>query len=263
MMTAPSSEALLAVWERSHGAHPIARALALLDAAWPEVGADNWARAPIGQRDGCLLGLHESLFGAELSTTTRCPRCAERLESTFMTDDVRVRAPAAPIAPAATAAPRRLREQGYDVDYRLPTSEDLLAVAAAGIDTEAASRALLRRCVLGARELGGADTDGARRDGRSIDPIALPAPIVARLGEQMTHDDPEAEIRLAFSCPACGNAWRVAFDIVGYLLGELEDWAHRVLVDVHMLAGAYGWSEGQILALSPARRQLYVDMVRA
>jgi hypothetical protein len=50
---------------------------------------------------------------------------------------------------------------------------------------------------------------------------------------------------------------------VSYLWSELEEWAHRVLVDIHTLAGAYGWSERQILALSPVRRQLYVDMVRA
>jgi hypothetical protein len=258
-MMAPSSEVLLAVWERSHGAHPIARALALLDAAWPEVGPARWARAPIGQRDGCLLGLQEVLFGPELSTTTRCPRCGERLESTFTTGEVGAKAAVAPVAPEA---PRRLCEMDYVVDYRLPTSEDLLEIAAARSDTEAASRELLRRCVLGVRA-GAVTHDGGRADGEgTIDPLALPAPIMARLGEQMSHDDPGAEVRLALSCPACGEAWRVAFDIVGYLLGELDDWAHRVLVDVHTLAGAYGWGEGQILALSPARRQLYVDMVR-
>jgi len=65
------------------------------------------------------------------------------------------------------------------------------------------------------------------------------------------------------TCPACGHAFRVSFDIVSYFWSEVEDWAHRVLVDIHTLAAAYGWSERQILALSPMRRQLYVDMVRA
>jgi hypothetical protein len=247
-MTALSSEALLALWESNHHVHPIERALALLDAAWPEVGAGHWARAPIGQRDCSLLGLQEALFGADLATTTRCPRCRERLESTFTTGDVRVRTPAAPVA----SPPRRLQEQDYEIDYRLPTSADLLEIVASGIDTEAATRELLRRCVLNARQAQ-----------EQIDPSTLPLPILARLGEQMTREDPEAEIRLRLTCPSCGHAWRASFDIASYLWSELEEWAHRMLVDIHLLAGAYGWSERQILALSPVRRRLYVDMVRA
>jgi hypothetical protein len=247
-MTAPSSHALLAAWERSHHRHPIERALVVLDAAWPEAGAGAWARASVGQRDSGLLGLHEALFGAELVTTTRCPQCAERLETTFLTGDVRVRAPAAPVAPP----PRQLHEQDYALDYRLPTSEDLLEIVAGGLETAAAARDLLRRCVVRARH---AD--------RPIDPVALPPPILAQLGDQMTHEDPEAEICLRLTCPSCGHAWRAGFDIVSYFSSELDAWAHQILGDIHTLAGAYGWSEGQILALAPARRHRYVDMVRA
>lgn len=247
-MTAPSSQALLAVWESHHRAHPIERALALLDAAWPELGAGSWLGAPIGQRDCGLLGLHERLFGSELATTAGCPQCAERLESTFRTTDVRSRAPAALVAPSM----HRLREQDYEVDYRLPTSADLLDIACDELDTEAAGCELLRRCVL-----------GARHAEHAIDPTELPGPILAQLGDQMSREDPEAEICLRLTCPSCGHGWRAHFDIVSYLWSEIDAWARRVLVDIHTLAAAYGWSERQILALSPFRRQLYVDMVRA
>ncbi|HWU87111.1 MAG TPA: hypothetical protein VN253_07545 [Kofleriaceae bacterium] len=247
-MTAPSSDVLLTVWERSHHRHPIERALAVLTVAWPDVEVGDWARASIGQRDCGLLGLQESLFGPQMITTTHCPGCTARLESTFRTGDVRVRVPGAPIAPT----PQQVRVQDYEIEYRLPTSEDLLTIAASGVDTEAAARELLRRCILSARH---AD--------RPIDPVALPLPVLAQLGDQMTSLDPEAEILLRFTCPSCGHSWRVGFDIVSYFWSELEDWAHRTLADIHTLASAYGWSERQILALSPVRRQLYVDMVRA
>src|ERR1700760_3818435 len=117
-----SADVLLAVWESGHQQHPIQRALALLEAAWPEAPAGGWACAPIGQRDCSLLGLHESLFGSELATTTHCPGCAARLESTFTTGEIRVRTPGTPVAPP----PGRLDDQGYAIDYRLPTSADLL-----------------------------------------------------------------------------------------------------------------------------------------
>lgn len=247
-MTAPPADALLSIWDSHQDAHPIQRALAALAAVWPEVGVQGWAGAPVGQRDSCLLDLHDKLFGPTLATTARCPRCDERLESTFSTGDVRVRAPA---PSGADPGPYRLHENGYDVDYRLPSSADLLAVEAGGGDSETGARELLRRCVL-----------GARRDGRALAPEALPGEIVAHLDEQMTSRDPGAEIRLNLGCPTCDHRWQVTFDIVSYFCGELGDWAQRTLLEIHALASAYGWSEGQILALSPARRQLYVDMVR-
>src|SRR5215510_6769421 len=112
-MTSLSSAVLLALWESNHHMHPIGRALALLDAAWPEVGVGNWARAPVGQRDCSLLGLREALFGAELTTAIHCPVCGGRLESTSTPGDVGVRNPAAPFAP-----PRgRLEDQDYEIDY--------------------------------------------------------------------------------------------------------------------------------------------------
>lgn len=35
----------------------------------------------------------------------------------------------------------------------------------------------------------------------------------------------------------------------------------HLLYDVHLLAQAYGWSEASILAMSPKRRQTYLDWV--
>jgi hypothetical protein len=248
-VSAPPTDALLSIWDSHQDAHPIRRAVAALAAVWPDVGLQGWAGAPVGQRDGCLLDLHEKLFGPELATTARCPRCDERLESTFATADVRVRAPA---LPTAAPAPLHIRDDGYDVDYRLPNSDDLLAVdPGSGGDPQTGAGDLLRRCVL-----------AVRREGSALPLEALPGTVSARLAQQMASDDPEAEIRLNLGCPACENRWQVTFDIVSYFCGELGDWAQRTLLEIHTLAIAYGWSERQILALSPARRRLYVDMVR-
>ena len=74
-MIAASADSLLRVWEEQQRAHPVQRALHLLAAAWPEPGWDGWLHASVGERDGALLSLHESLFGSELHTTTACPGC--------------------------------------------------------------------------------------------------------------------------------------------------------------------------------------------
>ena len=46
-----------------------------------------------------------------------------------------------------------------------------------------------------------------------------------------------------------------------YLWHEVDAWALRLLRDVHRLARAYSWREADILALSPSRRQCYLDLL--
>ena len=50
------------------------------------------------------------------------------------------------------------------------------------------------------------------------------------------------------------------FDVAAFLWASVERWALLTLRDVHQLALAYGWGEGDVLALSPLRRQLYLEM---
>src|SRR3569833_1211524 len=247
-MKAPDAETLLQVWEQSASEHLIHRALALLTAAWPELALADWARAPVGTRDACLLQLQECLFGYQLQDVSSCPECGERLESAFAVGDICAEPPALPSPPAT----QHLRERAWDIEYRLPNSEDLLAIRGRGLPAEDGERALLDRCVVTAKHRG-QDTGIA----------ALPQAIVDRLNEEMERLDPHAEVRMSLSCPACHHQWSSHFDIVSHLSSEIEDWAQRLLADVHTLATAYGWSERDILSLNPTRRQYYLDMVRA
>jgi hypothetical protein len=247
-MSASNADALLRVWEQNVSAHPIRRALAVLDSAWPEVGVERWADAPIGQRDACLLNLYETLFGESLQTTIRCTGCGERLEATFAVRDILVGVPTLPEGSGSL----ELQEQEYHVEYCLPTSAHLLEVIARPVDAVSAAAALMQRCVIDARH---SDT--------CVDPHDLPADVVNRLATHMAQRDPQADVRIDLECPECRQAVHACFDIVSYFWEELEDWAQRILVDVHTLASRYAWSEHDILAMSPTRRQVYLDLVRA
>ena len=77
----------------------------------------------------------------------------------------------------------------------------------------------------------------------------------------MAQADPQADVQLALSCPACSHQWQSVFDIVSFFWSEMNAWAYRILREVHILASAYGWREADILAMSPYRRQLYLKMV--
>jgi hypothetical protein len=238
---------VLQIWEETRRSHPMRRALALLDAAWPEVGAQSWASAPIGRRDACLVHLYEMLFGREFDTTARCPRCGERVEASFTAGDTGI----GPLDLPGPAAVFRFRDAGYELEYRLPNSDDLLSITEGMAEGMPAPLGLVERCLRWAMHLD-----------RPVQPADLSEGVITRLAEAMAEHDPGAEMRVGLVCPACRHAWSIVFDIVAYISAELDDWAQFLLADIHALALAYGWSERQILGLSPARRQLYLEMVR-
>lgn len=87
-----------------------------------------------------------------------------------------------------------------------------------------------------------------------------PGPELAAALERV---DPAAEVLLAMACPACGHRWPAPLDVASFLWAELDRIAAAVLSDVDALARSYGWSERDVLALSPARRRCYVETARA
>jgi hypothetical protein len=238
--------ALLTAWEDGVSQPPTQRALTLLATVWPDKSADEWGCASVGERDGRLLHLREELFGSKLEATAECRKCGERLELTFETRDIR-----AP-APIVSAPWEHLRVQvaGYELTYRVPTSADLMEIGKAPIAD--ARETLLKRCVQVA-PVGGA----------TVDPAMLPEEVIMAVMAEMARADPQADVQVALTCPVCSHNWSMPFDILSYLWSEIEDWAQRVLLEVHALASAYGWSERDIVAMSPRRRRLYLDMVGA
>jgi hypothetical protein len=240
-----SASILLAVWDAAAVQSAPGRALALLAAACPDQAPEALARLSIGRRDDRLLTLREWAFGPELESLADCPRCGDCVELRFRVGDIRIPSGAAdpPEAIVVTFDCQELR-------FRLPDSEDLAALAAAGDGVDRVS-VLLHRCLLAA----------PGEDERPFGP--LPDAAVEEIAGRMAEADPQADIELALSCPACGHGWLAPFDIGSFLWIEVDGWARRLLQDVHLLARAYGWREADILALSPQRRQRYLEMVGA
>ena len=262
-----NAAALLAVWEEGVSLSPVRRALQLLATVWPEFSPDEWAHASIGVRDERLLALREELFGSQLEAATACPKCGEHIETSFSLDNIRV--PSAPWASDAqhghetpeearelprlgdpTFPPAKVRVQacGYQVECRVPTSADLLEVTK-GVDGR---ERLLERCVQVARN--GNGTLAARE---------LPEEVIQAITEEMVKADPQADVQIELACPACRHCWLMVFDILSYLWNEIDDWAQRVLREVHSLATAYGWTEPEILGMSARRRRSYLDIIGA
>jgi hypothetical protein len=241
-MPGPGVRELLEAWEHGLSRSPTHRAVSLLAATSPGTPPDDIARLPTGTRDLGLLRLRSELFGDWVEAVCSCPACDEQLDACF---DVRELLPDDTVASAVPT--RQLSLHGRQVTVRAPNSLDLLAVGSIP-DIPASRRALLRRC-LGPLPAEFADI--------------MPEAMVDEVVTQIAALDPQARVELDLTCAACGHAWPAAFDIASFLWAEINAWAHRTLRDVHALARAYGWPEADILAMSPLRRQCYLEMVRS
>jgi hypothetical protein len=243
-MRALTASELLDVWDEGRDRSSIERGLRLLAVACPATERSAVAQWSIGERDARLLQLREGLFGSRLVCTAICPHCGERLEWESDVSTLRLQA----VQPVEPGRILELRSDPYVIRYRLPNSDDMLrAVAVEAYRTD--TRRLLDDCIV---EIQGLPEAG----------VVLPDEVYRRLDAAMADADPQADIAIALTCPACAFAWSALFDILSYLCAEIDNWAHHTLVEVYTLARGFGWSERDILAMSARRRQLYLELLR-
>ncbi len=227
---------LVRAWEVGRGQHPVERALTLLAAGVPDADRAELAHWPLGRRDAALLALRGATLGPALDVHTHCPACAAEIEFSL---DLRGR------DPADTEETLQFEDSGGGRwRFRIPTSADLQAAAEA--DTvEGAREVLIGRCLVSGPAPG----------------AEPPEDVLAVLPERMVASDPDAEVLVNLECPECGHGWRADLDVAAFFWTEVDSEARRLLRDVHVLARAYGWREADILAMSPARRRVYLEMV--
>jgi hypothetical protein len=222
---------LLRTWEHGQGLPPAARLLHL--------AGENAADLPVGAAVAALLARHRAWFGPTLRGVADCPQCNTRLEITCDVDEL-LRTPVPGPGVHSVAA------GGHRVQFRLPTVADLIAVEPAQ-DEDTAALSLLNRCLV---------------DRCPVDAKA-DAALLAPVSQRMAEIDPLGDAELVLQCQSCGAQFARGLDAGEFLWREIEARALRLLGHVHALARAYGWREADILAMSPARRQVYLDLAGA
>jgi hypothetical protein len=232
-----SAAAIVEIWERGLYQHPVDRALTVLCVLTGRSHREL-AELPVEQRDSQLLEWRGRIFGGPLSGYATCPRCG---------CDVDVSVSVAGLGATVEHEERfPVETGGKTLRVRMPTSLDL--AAAAQCDTvQTARRELARRCAQGEDD-GDLDDDGLADE----DVAAIEAELGRRAGTS------GALIELV--CPDCGHGWELGLDVAAFLWREIEIVATRLLRNVDVLARRYGWTERDIFALSPARRNFYLEL---
>ena len=239
-----SAAELLSIWEQGWGVTSSERTMALLAPACPESDHEQLWSLSVGERDRRLLALREATFGPQIAAVAECPNCGERLELTMQVPEIYLPAPQ-----PSPAGDHCLQVEEYEIRFRLPAAADLSAIARER-DVNSARQALLGRCLTSAHR---------GSDNVAID--MLPDHVLSAVTARMAEIDPQADVQLALSCPSCGHHWQASFDIAGFFWMELDAWAERLVREVHTLASAYGWREAEIVAMSPQRRQTYLELI--
>lgn len=232
-----SGAGALELWEAGLTMTPAARAVLLLEAAG-HPDATDW---PVGLRDQVLLGSYCGAHGA-LSAVADCPGCG-------MSMDVLLD-PAQLGSSTAAQLAVTVDHEDYRLQCRLPTAGDLDDLDPhTSMDSQLEQ--LFSACLL-----------HATRAGAPVERDDLPAEVIAAVERALEEADPGADLRLDLSCAECGTQWSDELDPVRFAWTTVEQGARRLATDVHALAVAYGWSEGEILDLSPFRRHLYLTAVQ-
>jgi hypothetical protein len=224
---------LLALWERGASRHALDRSALLCAWARPDLPADVIADLPLGEVTSSVLRLRAALFGDRIPAHVDCEHCGERLELAISVGEL-LQTPTASASSDIRAAGLRLR---------LPCLRDLAAVAGER-DAASAAQGLLARCLLDETDL--AD---------------LPDASVCEVERALEAADPNADLAFDVHCQACGQRGAAQLDAGELLWDEIVARAGALLAEVHVLARAYGWTEGEILALGARRRASYLSLV--
>lgn len=233
----------LSMWEAGLKQKPALWALILLTFVHPDLPVDTLAQFSIGQRDEYLLILREMLFGSRVVSLTECPKCNTHLESEFELKDI------CTTSQTKTNEVRDMSMDEWQIHFHLPNSVDLLEINGLQ-ESGTAYQTLYQRCI-----------EKAEQNGEAILVDQLPDEVKNAVITQMAQLDSQGDVQIMLTCPTCTHQWLTTLDIVRFFWSELDAWAIRILHDVHSLASAYGWREADILAMSPWRRQVYLELI--
>jgi len=244
-MRSLSLHEMIGVWEMGDLRSPVDRALLLLQASAPCDSLQELARLTIGERDRRLLELHDRTLGSRLSCSVECPWCGDELQFELDTQQI--------LEPPATPTTNRLTADLEDlsITFRLPNSNDLVEALACSLIEEGRLQ-VLTRCLL-----------EIRKGSESLSVEDVPESAIQKICDLMSRADPLADLHFNVQCLSCNKKWQTAFDVISFFWKEIAVRARRALSEVHVLAAAYGWSESEILGMSQARREFYLQAVNA
>lgn len=197
-------------------------------------------RMPVGKRIEGLLGISQLEPPAEIPVEFRCanPACAELIEVGLTIKEL--------LQPAGEqgVGDLSLEVDGRVVTVRRPTGLDQLAWLAEPFEDEATALTAMLRSLLTAPVEGG-----------------LTDEVVAAVEDALDRHDQLGAFRLTVSCPYCEELHPYELDLSELLLGRVRQRQAQLVEEIHTMARAYHWTEGEILSIPRERRARYLALL--
>lgn len=194
----------------------------------------------IAERLQALLAVAKECAGGRRSISLRCQHvgCGGVMLATLELD-----------AFVCTAVPRTVSCEtngSNEILVRMPTGRD----QESWLTAQSIEQATLARDLIDS-------IDGARPD----PDWQLPSDWIPSISKALDDGDPLTSLELVASCHECGTLNQVPFDLEAELVRVIKEFQYIRLNDIHNLAGAYGWTESQIISLPRWRREIYLAKV--
>jgi hypothetical protein len=207
----------------------------LLVACAAPAEAEFWWQSPVRDRTAALLALLQASEGSDvIRFTQRCDGCGDPFELSLAHADLAQLGREASCVAVA-------RDNGEALVLRLPNGDDL------------------RRW----HKTLANNSDGARET--MLETLRLSGELlpgdVDRAAEALAAADPLVAFALTSVCPNCSADIHCEFDLEGFALRRLAGCQRSLLCEVHALASHYGWTESEILAVTPPRRAYYLELI--
>ncbi len=217
----------------------------LLTLGYARLSFEDAVTLPLPWREGLLLRLRLANFGGEMRGHSRCKSCGSDNEISLACEDLLTAFPEADALPAKDGVVAALPS---GVEARMQGLSSIDLAEAARLPAEAAALLLQERSMKSLAK------DGEPRSWQELD-----AADQAALSQAL--ENLSGGLRLEVICPACSGKENREIDLGMWLAQEVSRAAQGLIGEVDTLARAYGWSENDILNLSPARRRLYLERV--
>jgi hypothetical protein len=220
-----------------------ARITAVLSEALAELGgqavnASRVRKLSVGDRQYLMGRLAVHFDDQPVWLTAECGQCHKLF-------DVSLKFAELPVKPAGKDFPETtvVTELGR-LRVRVPTGADQEAIATIDDETEAL-HLLLQRLV------------STVEPSRVFNVALLNENDIAVIETQVEAMAPETATHLLTHCPSCATENQLPIVHYASLQGPSED----LYAEIHRLAISYHWSESEILALTRARRQIYLQLI--
>ncbi len=200
----------------------------------------------VGKRIQCLAAIVTAGGVSEMNLRLHCREesCKELMEIALTMEDI------TGMHQSAEEGACLIPFGGRDYTFRKPTARDQMEwLKQTYPGEEAAAEAMMRTLHI--------PGEATRANGE----IPTGSQWITAVNEGMKNQDPLVTMEMILFCPACNKENHYEPDLEELTLTKLHKIQQGQLNNIHKLASRYHWSEAQIMALTPSRRNYYLTLI--